>query len=78
MSSKTVDIHDKQTSLSELVSLALEGNEIIIADDDKPLVRLVPISGSNQLRIPGLNRGEIWTSEDFDEPLPESFWTGSV
>ena len=78
MSSKTVDIHDKQTSLSELVSLALEGNEVIIADDDKPLARLVPISDSKQLRIPGLNRGEIWTSEDFDEPLPESFWTGTV
>jgi antitoxin (DNA-binding transcriptional repressor) of toxin-antitoxin stability system len=76
--SKTVDIHDKQTSLSELVSLALEGNEVIIADEDKPLARLVPISESKQLRIPGLNRGEIWTSEDFDEPLPESFWTGTV
>jgi antitoxin (DNA-binding transcriptional repressor) of toxin-antitoxin stability system len=56
----------------------LEGNEVIIADDDKPLARLVPISESKQLRIPGLNRGEIWTSEDFDEPLPESFWTGTV
>ena len=78
MSSKTIDIHDKQTSLSELVSLALEGNEVIIADDDKPLARLVPISESKQLRVPGLNRGEIWTSEDFDEPLPESFWTGTV
>lgn len=78
MSSKTIDIHDKQTSLSELVSLALEGNEVIIADDDKPLARLVPISESKQLRIPGLNRGEIWASEDFDEPLPESFWTGTV
>jgi len=78
MSSKTVDIHDTQTSLSELVSLALEGNEVIIAEDDKPLARLVPISESKQLRIPGLNRGEIWTSEDFDEPLPESFWTGAV
>jgi antitoxin (DNA-binding transcriptional repressor) of toxin-antitoxin stability system len=78
MSSKTVDIHDKQTSLSELVSLALEGNEVIIADDDKPLARLIPISESKQPRIPGLNRGEIWTSEDFDEPLPESVWTGTV
>jgi prevent-host-death family protein len=78
MSSKTVDIHDTQTSLSELVSLALEGNEVIIAKDNKPLARLIPLSESTQLRIPGLNRGEIWTSEDFDEPLPESFWIGTV
>jgi antitoxin (DNA-binding transcriptional repressor) of toxin-antitoxin stability system len=78
MSSKTIDIHDTQTPLSELVSLALEGNEVIIADDNKPVARLVPISESNQRRIPGLNRGEIWTSEDFDEPLPESFWTEAI
>ena len=78
MSSKTVDIYDTETSLSELVSLALQGNEVIIAEDDKPLVRLIPISESKKLRTPGLNRGEIWTSEDFDEPLPESFWTGIV
>jgi antitoxin (DNA-binding transcriptional repressor) of toxin-antitoxin stability system len=78
MSSKTVDINDAKTILSELVSLALEGNEIIIAEDDKPLARLVPISESKPVRIAGLNRGEIWTSEDFDEPLPESFWTGTA
>lgn len=76
MSSKTVDIHDTETSLSELVSLALEGNEVIIAEDEKPLARLIPISEPKHTRIAGLNRGEIWTSEDFDDPLPESFWTG--
>jgi antitoxin (DNA-binding transcriptional repressor) of toxin-antitoxin stability system len=78
MSSKTVDIHDTETSLSELVSLALKGDDVIIAEDEKPLVRLIPILESKQVRTPGLNRGEIWTSEDFDEPLTESFWTGTV
>ena len=77
MSSKMVDLHDTQTPLSELVSVALEGNEVIIAKDGRPVARLVPILESKQPRIPGLNRGEIWTSDDFDEPLPESFWTGT-
>jgi len=77
MNSKTVDIHDSKTTLSELVSLALEGNEIIIAEDDKPLARLVPISEAKPIRIPGLNRGEIWISEDFNKSLPESFWIGA-
>jgi len=27
-------------------------------------------------RIPGLNRGTISMSEDFDEPLPDDFWLG--
>ncbi|MEW6007116.1 MAG: hypothetical protein AB1595_03040 [bacterium] len=40
------------------------------------MVRLVPVSMPNQLRIVGLNRGKIWVDEDFDEPLANEFWTG--
>ena len=29
-----------------------------------------------QQRVLGLNQGEIWMSEDFNEPLPDEFWTG--
>ncbi|NJM19370.1 MAG: DUF2281 domain-containing protein [Richelia sp. RM2_1_2] len=29
-----------------------------------------------QQRVLGLNRGEIWMSEDFNEPLPDEFWLG--
>lgn len=27
-------------------------------------------------RIPGLNAGMIWVSDDFDDPLPDAFWLG--
>jgi hypothetical protein len=27
-------------------------------------------------RIPNLHPGAIWTSEDFDDPLPDEFWLG--
>jgi len=27
-------------------------------------------------RVAGLNRGQIWVSEDFDAPLPNEFWLG--
>jgi hypothetical protein len=27
-------------------------------------------------RILGLHPGAIWTSDDFDEPLPDEFWLG--
>jgi hypothetical protein len=27
-------------------------------------------------RTPGLHQGEIWMSEDFNEPLPDEFWLG--
>jgi len=27
-------------------------------------------------RIPNLHPGAIWTSDDFDDPLPDEFWLG--
>lgn len=27
-------------------------------------------------RIPDLNKGEIWMSDDFNDPLPDEFWFG--
>ena len=29
-----------------------------------------------QSRVAGLHRGNVWMSEDFNEPLPEEFWLG--
>lgn len=28
-------------------------------------------------RIPGLDAGSTWVSDDFDDPLPDSFWFGN-
>jgi hypothetical protein len=27
-------------------------------------------------RTPGLHQGEIWMSDDFNDPLPDEFWLG--
>lgn len=75
MMTKTVEIRDAR--LAELLSLALAGNEVILTEDDKPVARLIPVASSSQTRVPGLNRGAAWMSEDFDEPLPDEFWTGA-
>lgn len=72
---KTVDAEN--TQLSELLSIALEGNEIIITENKRPVARLIPITSSRRSRMAGLSRGEVWMSEDFDEALPEEFWTGT-
>ena len=77
MLTKTISIRDAQANLREWVKRALQGDEIIIADADQPLVRLVPIVRGDQPRVAGLNQGQIWTSDDFDQPLPDEFWTGS-
>jgi antitoxin (DNA-binding transcriptional repressor) of toxin-antitoxin stability system len=73
---KTVDMEEAKAQLPELVSLALEGNEVIITEGDKPLARLVPVASQGRKRVMGLHRGVAWVSEDFDKPLPDEFWLG--
>jgi antitoxin (DNA-binding transcriptional repressor) of toxin-antitoxin stability system len=57
------------TRLLALVSLALEGDEVIISEGDKPVARLIPFAKTGRRRVADLNKGEIWTSDDLDEPL---------
>jgi antitoxin (DNA-binding transcriptional repressor) of toxin-antitoxin stability system len=74
MFTKTVDIEKTQSNLKELLSQVVDGQEIVIMEGDKPIARISPITQ----RVPGLHPGAIWTSEDFDEPLPEDFWAGKA
>jgi prevent-host-death family protein len=75
---QTVSIDEAQEKLPDLVAQALAGNEVIITEHGKPVARLVPvpIAPPKKKRVAGLNRGTIWTSEDFDQPLPDEFWLG--
>lgn len=75
---QTVSVDEAQQKLPDLLAQALAGNEVIITEHGKPVARLVPVpvSPSRKKRVPGLNRGAIWTSEDFDEPLSDEFWLG--
>lgn len=71
-----VNIHHAKTHLSELIAAAERGEEVIIARANRPAVRLVPIAAQQRVRTPGLHRGALRMADDFDAPLPESFWHG--
>lgn len=75
---KTVDVSLVEMSLQELAHLIDEGKEILLTNGRKPLARIVPIIEHNAPRIAGLHPGAISTSNDFDEPLPEEFWTAGA
>jgi prevent-host-death family protein len=77
MQTKTIDIYEAQTHLVELLSIVTAGTEIILTQGNTPLARIVPLADVPTPRVAGLHPEAIWTSEDFDEPLPEDFWLGT-
>jgi prevent-host-death family protein len=60
-----------KAKLSELVDRAMAGEEVIIARDNKPLLKLVPYHDRSRKLKPGSARGQIWMSDDFDGPLDD-------
>ena len=79
MPMETVDIRDAQARLMELVPRVMAGTAVVLTDGGTPVVRLVPVSGSPAgTRRQGLPAGAIETSADFNEPLPDDFWTGDA
>ena len=73
---RIASVDEAQEKLQDLLTQALAGDEVIITEHGKPVARLVPVTGTgaSKKRVAGLNRGTIWTSEDFDQPLPDEFW----
>jgi prevent-host-death family protein len=74
---KIVNISEAQVQLQGLLALARNGDEVIIEENGEPSVRLIPIlKNEPKERILGLREGQVWTSDDFDDELPDSFWLG--
>ena len=63
------NIAEAKARLPELVQRAARGEEIIIARNGEPQVRLVPYS-TPTLRTPGKGAGEWEIADDFNAPLP--------
>ena len=61
-----INMHEAKTTLSRLVERALAGEEIVIARNGTPLVRLVPVVKTAEPRVPGRLKGQIWISPDFE------------
>ena len=66
-----VNIHEAKTNLSQLLSRAALGEDIVIAKAGKPIVRLVPIEEPPQERVLGQDEGLFVVPEDFNDPLPD-------
>ncbi len=68
---KTVDVQEEWKQLRDLLNQVRQGVEVVLTEEGKPVARLVPV----KTRTPGLHAGAISTSDDFDEPLPDDWWS---
>jgi len=68
--SRQYNIGEAKARLPQLVRETLAGAEVVIAKDNKPLVRLVPLSGGRWK--PGSGKGQVlYMAPDFDAPLED-------
>ena len=66
---KNFNVHEAKSQLSKLIKRALQGEEIIITNRHKPVVRLAAIH-SPKKRLGFLGQG-VWMSTDFNSPLKD-------
>ena len=63
-----LDINQAKSNLPKLLDLAIEGEEIVITQDDKPVAKISPIKRPLKR---GSAKGKVWMSDDFDKPLED-------
>lgn len=69
---ETVNIHQAETNLSQLLLRVEHGEEIIISDRGIPVAKLVPFRNSSNRRDSlGQDKGRFVVPEDFNAPLPD-------
>jgi prevent-host-death family protein len=69
--SETVTVTEAKTQLSRLLERVENGEEIVIRRGPLPVAKLVSYTAQPKRRKMGDLRGQIWMSDDFDEPDEE-------
>ncbi|ALF53441.1 antitoxin [Nostoc piscinale CENA21] len=63
---KLANINEAENNLSQLIEYALQGEEVIISQAGKTLVKLVRYSPAATPRTPGFWAEKVTMSDDFD------------
>ena len=66
-----IDLDDARAQLERVLQTALDGEEVVITQDQEAVLKLVPVQRSNGRRKAGSAKGLISMAEDFDEPLED-------
>lgn len=71
-----INMHAAKSQLSDLVKRAQDGEEIVIARDGEPAVRLVPVDREPPARVFGAWAGKIDVPDSFFDALPDEELSG--
>ena len=66
------NIAEAKANFSTLVQKAMVGEEVIIARDNRPVVKMVRLTSPGKPRKPGSAKGKLWLAPDFDA-IPADF-----
>ena len=67
---QTITVTKAAEKLSDLIDAAMRKEKIVIIKGDRSVVKLMPTQPVKN-RQPGSAKGQIWMSDDFDEPLED-------
>ncbi len=66
-----VNVNEAKTNLSKLIQKVVDGEEVVIAKGNQPIIKLVLIENLKPQRRLGTAKGKIKIADDFDEPLED-------
>lgn len=68
---RVANMHQAKSQLSKLVDAALSGEEVVIARNGKPAVRLIPVAEAADARTPYEKLAGIYRDRKFVEVDPD-------
>jgi len=74
-----VSVHEAKTHLSRLIEKVLAGEEVVIARNKEPVVRLIREAPPKKKPLLGAFKGQFTLDDGFFEPLPDdelARWNG--
>ncbi|HEY4642960.1 MAG TPA: type II toxin-antitoxin system Phd/YefM family antitoxin [Thermoanaerobaculia bacterium] len=67
-----VSVEEVKRDPSDVLHRVLQGETLVVTDDDRPVAEIRPIAAVRKPRPFGLAAGSFVVPDDFDDPLPEN------
>lgn len=77
----TVSVHEAKTHLSRLIERVLAGEEIVVARNKEPVIKLIPAAAPKKKPLLGAFKGQFKLDDGFFDPLPDdelARWNGEA